>query len=55
MVNHKHISFVLVFDEQVKLLQELFQLPLMLTGFSRLLKSPGFFLENYRTWKVLEI
>ena len=24
------------------------------TGFPRLLESPGFFLENSRTWKVLE-
>jgi len=24
------------------------------TGFPRILESPGFFLENSRTWKVLE-
>jgi len=24
------------------------------TGFPRLLESPGFFLENSRTWKVLK-
>jgi len=26
----------------------------VLAGFPRLLESPGFFLENSRTWKVLE-
>jgi len=27
----------------------------LFSGFPRLLESPGFFLENSRTWKVLEI
>jgi len=27
---------------------------LLITGFQRLLDSPGFFLVNSRTWKVLE-
>jgi len=26
----------------------------LVTGFQRLLESPGFFVENSRTWKVLE-
>jgi len=32
----------------------LMQKGIFLTGFPRLLESPGFFLENSRTWKVLE-